>query len=240
MRKILLVDDVKLLLEIQKKFLASSYVHVLTANDGSEALETARREIPDLIVMDKYMPTMDGLTCCRKLKEDPSLSHIPIIMSTNATRGTDAEEYKAAGCADILSKPIDCKLFLNAIRKHIPDIERRSVRIPLQLEMQLQHKGADYRVPTENLSLNGLFALTDLDVAVNDEVKFTFVLPELQVPMEVKSRVVWQRTGGRDPGFGAEFMEVTGQGISMLRVSELKAFLGSITAGNSPSGRAVC
>lgn len=226
MKKILLVDDVKLLIEIQKKFLANSHVQVLVANDGLEALETARRERPDLIIMDKYMPNMDGLTCCRVLKKDPLLGNIPVIMSTNATRGSDAKEYMDAGCADILAKPIDCKLFLNAIKKYMPDIERRSIRVPLELYVELQHNGSCYTVPTENLSLNGLFAVTDAKVSVQDEVRLSIRLPESTVPIEIKSRVVWQRNSSK-PGFGVEFMEVIGQGISMLRVSELKSFLGT-------------
>ena len=240
MKKILLVDDVKLLLEIQKKFLASSHVQILTANNGAEALETARRERPDLIIMDKYMPNIDGLTCCRRIKEDPSLSHIPIIMATNAAEDADKLEYVNAGCVDVLSKPIDCKLFLNAIKKYIPDIERRSIRIPLKIELQMLHNATNYRVTTENLSLNGIFAVTELVVSLYDEVKFTFVLPERDVPMEVKGRIVWQGKIGNDAGFGAEFIEVTGQGISMLRISELRAFVNSYTSAGMLSAQVSC
>jgi len=225
MKKILLVDDVQLLLEIQKRFLAYSHIQVLTANDGVEALETARRERPDLVIMDKYMPRMDGLTCCATMKEDPMLAHIPIIMATNATQPGDTEEYLRAGCVDVLSKPIDCKLFLNAIRKHIPAIERRSIRVPRKIEMQMSCDGKVSTVATENLSLNGLFAITDREVVVGSEVKFTFLLPEKEVPMEIRTRVVWQNKGGNAAGFGVEFVEVTGQGIPMLRISELKAFI---------------
>lgn len=238
MKKILLVDDVKLLLEIQKKFLASSHVQILTANNGAEALETVRRELPDLIIMDKYMPQIDGLTCCRRIKEDPSLSHIPIIMATNAAKEDDRLEYLTAGCDDVLSKPIDCKLFLNAIKKYIPDIERRSTRVPLKIEMRMLHNGANYRMTTENLSFNGIFAVTDLAVALYDEVKFTFVLPERDVPMEVKGRIVWQGENRKGAGFGAEFIEVTGQGISMLRISELRAFVNSYSSARMLSAQA--
>ncbi|NVO00405.1 MAG: response regulator [Geobacteraceae bacterium] len=232
MKKILLVDDVNLLIEIQKKFLANSYVQVFTANDGVEALETARRERPDLIIMDKYMPNMDGLTCCKFLKSDPLLAGIPVIMSTNATRSSEAQEYLDAGCVDILAKPIESKLFLNAIKKHIPDIERRSVRVPLHLDVQMQHNNAVYTVSTEDLSLNGLFANTDIKVSVHDEVRFSIILPDHSVPIDIKTRVVWQRNSAK-PGFGAEFMEVVGQGISMLRISELKSFLGACVAGKN-------
>jgi len=238
MKKILLVDDVKLLLEIQKKFLATSYVEVLTANDGAEAFEVARRERPDLIIMDKYMPNMDGLTCCKMLKDNPALAHIPVIMATNATRDADTREYLAAGCADILSKPIDGKLFLNAIKKHIPDIERRNVRVAVQIELEMHHNGASYSAPTENLSLNGLFAVTEIKTTIGDEVRFTFLLPERTVPMEVKGRIVWQGKIDKKSGFGVEFVEVTGQGMPMLRLSELDAFIKSVVSGQNHSGRA--
>lgn len=231
MKKILLVDDVKLLLEIQKKILANSQVHILTANDGVEALDTARRERPDLIIMDNYMPNMDGLTCCRALKQDPLLAGIPVIMSTNATRETDVKEYRDAGCEGILSKPINSKIFLNTVKKHIPDIERRSIRVPVKLDVQVQHNDSRFTVPTENLSMNGLFALTDRTVAPDDEVRLLIRLPDTSAPIEIKSRVVWKRSGSR-PGFGAEFMEVTGQGITMIRVNELKSFLGSHPTDN--------
>jgi len=232
-KKILLVDDVKLLIEIQKNFLASSYVTVLTANDGVEALETARRERPDLIIMDKYMPNMDGLTCCKKLKEDPSLAHIPIIMATNATRDEDAREYRSVGCADILSKPINSKVFLATIKKYIPDIECRNIRIPLKIGTNMHHGGASYSVLTQNLSLTGLFAVTEIKPSVDDEIRFSFTLPGLTVPLEVKGRVVWHGSSGGEKGVGVEFKEVTGQGMAMLRISELKSFINSFCSGQS-------
>ena len=71
MKKILLVDDVKLLLEVQKKYLSASLIQILTACDGHEALEVAGKERPDLIIMDNYMPRMDGITCCRLIKQKP-------------------------------------------------------------------------------------------------------------------------------------------------------------------------
>src|SRR6185369_2073121 len=97
MKKILLVDDVRLLLDIQKRFLASSQVRILTAGDGAEALEIVRLEHPDLIIMDKYMPKMNGLDCCVAIKADQSIAHIPVIMSTNAARQADARSICGQG-----------------------------------------------------------------------------------------------------------------------------------------------
>lgn len=230
MKKILLVDDVKLLIEIQKKFLASSCVHILTASDGAEALETVRRERPDLVIMDKYMPVMNGLDCCKAIKEDPAIAHIPVIMASNASSEEDAQEYRLAGCSEVLCKPLTAKMFLNAIKKYVPEIERRGVRIPVAIQLKIQVNGLSYEASMENLSLNGAFAITDINTDINDVLKFTFKLPDADVPMDVKGRVVWHRHSGGVQGFGVEFMEVVGQGVSLLRVNELKEFIKSKSA----------
>lgn len=227
MKKILLVDDVRLLLDIQKRFLSSSQVRILTAGDGEEALEIVRLEHPDLIIMDKYMPKMNGLDCCIAIKADQSIAHIPVIMSTNAARQVDAEEYLRAGCSDILSKPLDSKTFLNMIRKYIPEIDRRTVRLPHTMDMTISSGNGAFDACSENLSLNGTFAVSDLKVSINDELSFSFMLPGSDTPMNVRGRVVWLRDGGGAPGFGVEFMEVTGEGIPMLRIGELKEFIKS-------------
>jgi len=227
MKKILLVDDVRLLLDIQKRFLASSQVQILTAGDGEEALEVVRQEHPDLIIMDKYMPKMNGLDCCVAIKADQSIAHIPVIMSTNAAKQADAEEYMRAGCSDILSKPLDAKTFLNMIRKYIPEIDRRTVRLPHTMDMKISSGNGAFDACSEDLSLNGAFAVSDLKVSINDELSFSFMLPGSDTPMKVRGRVVWLRNGGAAPGFGVEFMEVTGEGMPMLRIGKLKEFIKS-------------
>ena len=227
MKKILLVDDVRLLLEIQKRFLSSSQVQILTAGDGEEALEVTRREHPDLIIMDKYMPKMDGLACCIAIKADPSIAHIPVIMSTNAAQKDDMEAYIRAGCSDILAKPIEAKTFLNMINRYIPGIDRRAVRVQHSLEMEILFGGEAHAASSENISINGTFAVTDLNVSINDELSLSFLIPGHDTPMKVRGRVVWLKKGGDAPGFGVEFQEVTGQGLPMLRMSELKEFIKS-------------
>ncbi len=245
MHKVLLVDDVKLLLEIQKKYLASSMVHVLTAGDGAEALDVARREFPDLIIMDRYMPRMDGVTCCAALKEDPKLKHIPVIMVSNAAKPADLDEYNRAGCSDYLSKPLDGKVFLETIKKFLPAIERRSFRVPLHAEVRLTHNGATFQGRSEDIALNGIYVATGVLIPMGEELSFSFVLPGSDSSMEVRGRVAWiNRTGsggesGYKPGFGIEFLEITGQGIPFLRKGELKDFIFR-HAGNAIKDHAEC
>lgn len=233
MHKILLVDDVKLLLEFQKKFLASSSVHVLTASDGIEALEVAHRERPDLIVLDKYMPKMDGITCCSTLKSDPLLKHIPVIMVSNAVRPADIEEYTRIGCSDYLAKPIDGKLFLNTIKKYLPSIERRGSRVICRIEVRLICNGAVHLMNSEDVSTGGIYLATEISIARGEEVRISFVLPGSETPTEVRGKVTWVNRdsvsgkGKVSPGIGVEFIEITGSGIPLLRRSELASYVSS-------------
>jgi CheY-like chemotaxis protein/Tfp pilus assembly protein PilZ len=231
MNKILLVDDVKLLLELQKRFLASSQVEILTAADGAEALDIARREVPDLIVTDKYMPNMDGIACCAAIKSDPSLRHIPVILVSNAILPEEGEEYRSLGFADYLSKPLDGRKFLNTVRTFLPAVERRSARIPCAFEVRLVVGGALHDGVSHDISLNGMYVATDLALVRGDELLLDFSLPGSSHSFVVRARVAWANrrpaSGSAAPpkGLGIEFVEITGHGLPLLRTSELKSFL---------------
>jgi two-component system alkaline phosphatase synthesis response regulator PhoP len=80
--KILLVDDDPIFVEATKTVLESQY-QVITAHDGEEGLAKARKEKPDLILLDVIMPAKDGFNVCKQLKKDRQLAHIPVIMLTS-------------------------------------------------------------------------------------------------------------------------------------------------------------
>ena len=227
MAKILIVDDVKLLCEIYKRYLATSQVEVFTAADGEEALEIARRELPDLIIMDRYMPKMDGFASCLAIKADPLLVHIPVIMATNAAQQDDKDECIRAGASGFISKPVDDKTFLDMVKEYLPDFNRRPARVAEALEMKIIADHGPHSALTKDISVNGAFAVSDLHVAVNEELLFSFLLPGKEVPIETQGRVVWLRKGGAVSGFGVEFSKVTGQGLPMLRLGELRDFVQS-------------
>jgi CheY-like chemotaxis protein/Tfp pilus assembly protein PilZ len=242
MDKILIVDDVKLLREMQKGILSSSRVEILTAGDGQEALDIARKELPSMIIMDNHMPVMDGVTCCRELKADPLLKHIPVIMLTNAVRPADVEIYRDAGASDCLAKPIDSKLFLATIKKILPSIECRGIRVPLCTEVRLHGKGCLHTATTKDISQKGVFVSSEFQPSPGEEIQFAFVLPGSTSPTEVRGKVAWARnikadgSSGGKAEFGVEFLEITGSGIPFLRKSELEAFVSLHAGAVSPPG----
>jgi two-component system, cell cycle response regulator len=237
MNKILLVDDVKLLREIQKGLLSNSPVQILTAGDGLEALAIIRKELPNLVVMDKNMPNMDGITCCREIKADPLLRHIPVIMVTNAVKQAECEEYAAAGADDWISKPIDGKLFLSILKRHLPTIDRRGARVPLFAAVTVRDNDVVHAGRSQNISLNGILITSEFRPSPGNELRFEFVLPGSAAPTQVRGKVAWVRKNnaagqsGPTVDFGVEFIEITGEGMPFMRSSELAAYVARQTLG---------
>jgi CheY-like chemotaxis protein len=88
---------------------------VATATSGEEGLDLARRLKPSLITLDIMMPEMDGWTVLRRLKADPELEHIPVIMASIVA---DKDMGYTLGAVESLTKPIDRKLLLNLVNQY--------------------------------------------------------------------------------------------------------------------------
>lgn len=94
-------------------------VELLIAENGKEAVEIAKREIPDLILMDMQMPVMDGYQATEAIKADASIDHIPIIAFTAQAKPEDKIRTLQIGCIEHYSKPMDPEELLNIIQKYL-------------------------------------------------------------------------------------------------------------------------
>ena len=92
---------------------------VLSARDGEAGVEAALRELPDLILMDLVLPTLDGWSATKKLKAIPETSAIPVIAVSSHAMSGDREKALAAGCDDYHTKPIDFQRLIVTIEKHL-------------------------------------------------------------------------------------------------------------------------
>ena len=119
-KKVLLVDDSSTARLVTRMIFSqkSNYV-LLSAVDGKDAVERARAEKPDLILMDVMMPRMTGLEACRILKQDKETSNIPVILLT--TRGEEAfvREGYESGCSDYLTKPVNDAELLDLLKAYL-------------------------------------------------------------------------------------------------------------------------
>lgn len=105
--RILAVDDSPTILEMIKAILIEGGYEVITASDGAEALDTARAENPDLILLDVMLPKLDGYRVCRLLKFDQKYKHIPIIMLTAKTEEQSMATGIRTGANQYLTKPVE-------------------------------------------------------------------------------------------------------------------------------------
>jgi CheY-like chemotaxis protein len=115
-KRILLVDDDALNLDLLSRRLSRVGYEVTTATDGVAAVALARQEIPHLILMDFSLPVMDGWTATRQLKADAATRHIPVIGVTAHALVGDREKAIEAGCDDYETKPIDFSQLLAKIQ----------------------------------------------------------------------------------------------------------------------------
>ncbi len=105
--RILVVDDVALNRQLFDAKLSTEYYDVTCAAGGHEALELIAERAPDLVLLDVLMPDLDGFETCRRIKSDPDLSHIPVIMVTALDGAKDRVAGLEAGADDFLTKPVD-------------------------------------------------------------------------------------------------------------------------------------
>ena len=112
-KTILVIDDEPQIVEICHDYLKAAGYDVLTAYDGAKGLSLARREKPDLVVLDLMLPGMDGLDVCRELRRD---NNIPIIMLTARVEETDKLIGLELGADDYLTKPFSPRELVARVR----------------------------------------------------------------------------------------------------------------------------
>jgi two-component system cell cycle response regulator DivK len=117
MPKILLVEDNEENWEMLSRRLARRGYEVVIAHDGQQAVDMARTELPDLILMDMNMPVMDGWQATRQIRAMPETSSVPIIAVTAHGTADDRDKIIEVGCGDHHTKPVELTRLLVQIEK---------------------------------------------------------------------------------------------------------------------------
>jgi twitching motility two-component system response regulator PilH len=117
-RKILLVDDSPAQLSEMHNAVASVDARVITASSGSEAVEKAKAEKPDIIFMDIVMDDLDGYGACREIKRNDDTSDIPVIFVSTKHQRADRLWADKQGAAAMITKPFQAEELLEQIRRY--------------------------------------------------------------------------------------------------------------------------
>jgi CheY-like chemotaxis protein len=116
--RVLIVEDTHTVASLMKEYLENKGYEVYMAHNGLEGLNLAKKQLPDLILMDVMMPVMDGMEATRQIRADKSLENVPVIALTALAMPGDRERCFAAGMTDYLSKPIQFKELLKVMDRH--------------------------------------------------------------------------------------------------------------------------
>ena len=120
MSKVLIVDDSPSQLVGMKRTVEKLGHQVVTAEDGAAGVEVARRELPDLILMDVVMPNLNGFQATRTISRDPTTSHIPVILVTTKDQETDRVWGMRQGAKAYVTKPIEDAELTRVINEYLP------------------------------------------------------------------------------------------------------------------------
>lgn len=120
MQKILVVDDEPDIRKYLSLRLKSRNFEVVTARDGVDALEVAAKERPDLVLLDIKMPRLSGYEVLRHLREDPDLTHVPVIFVTAHADPKLQEQPQDVQADDFILKPFDMEDMMEKIRRLLP------------------------------------------------------------------------------------------------------------------------
>jgi two-component system cell cycle response regulator len=116
--RILVVDDDPPTVELLTAMLEHEQYVVSTAFDGFQALAKIELEKPDIVLLNAMMPRLDGFETCRRIKADPAIAHIPVVMVTGLADAAD--RAKEAGAADLLAKPFSFIALTARVRSLLP------------------------------------------------------------------------------------------------------------------------
>ncbi len=119
MAKILLVEDNEMNRDMLSRRLERRGHGVLIATDGEQGVTLARKEKPDLILMDMSLPVLDGWEATKRIKSDEETKHIPIIALTAHAMSSDEQRAREAGCDDFDTKPIELTRLLEKIQAQL-------------------------------------------------------------------------------------------------------------------------
>ncbi|PIQ25842.1 hypothetical protein COW36_22130 [bacterium (Candidatus Blackallbacteria) CG17_big_fil_post_rev_8_21_14_2_50_48_46] len=171
--RLLIADDVETNRLLLGSFLESYPFELVMAENGLEALEKARKTLPDLILMDIKMPVMDGVAAFLELKQDPLIQHIPVIALTAFSLQEEESDLLEHGFQDYLRKPVEFEKLSRCLERFLPQKQIESLPQPFVSASNPLERTAEERLAFQK-------ALNQRLLPAWEKVKDSWVLDELE------------------------------------------------------------
>ncbi len=209
--KLLLVDDVELFLDLEKSFLNRESFTIFTAKSGKEALEAVSRIKPDLVLVDLFMPDLNGDEVCRELKSNAETRNIPVIITSSDTLEGVRERCYSAGCDGFISKPIHRETLISTIEDNLQIAKRRFKRIPAHLLSSIRIDDAVIECVVTTIAQMGAFVVISPPPEAGKSIELAIKLPESDKPLTARAVVRWTtlEAGDTSEGAGVEFVALS-------------------------------
>ena len=179
MAKILLVDDVELFLELERSYLEGCGYDLITASSGEETLKRLDKIAPDLLLLDYYMPGMDGDEVCRTIRKTPHWENLPILMVTAAGKPEEVEACLKAGCDDFITKPVNKQELREKVQRLLGGVTRRTdERVQVKMPVELREGGKIHVAKASDISASGMYLKSSSPLTENATVEIRLELPD--------------------------------------------------------------
>ncbi len=213
----LLADDVRFFLEMQRPFFERKGISVLIAQDGAEALRLIREKQPHIAILDYLMPELRGDEVCKQAKADPALRTIPFIIVTAESKPSVIDQCLAAGCDDVIAKPVEPGVLLEKVLRLLALPVRSSPRIPVRLELTGEREGRSFVAQSLNISEGGLLIDADTPLQMGEIVTVNVHLPGEHTLIIAEGEVVREARPGLWYRYGIRFRDVEAEGSLAIR-----------------------
>jgi CheY-like chemotaxis protein len=218
-KKLLLIDDVELFLNLQISFLGRTNFDIHTASSGTEGLAKAHELKPDLIVLDYVMEDMMGPEVCEKIRQSEDIGDTRIIIMSSRYGEDALNKCMEAGCNAFLYKPVRRESFINTVEEQLDISLRRYERADTSLSCTINGRGQDSDSTIYSLSASGAFVEYSEAVSPGDLMELQFLLPGYHEELKMKASVVWTGNLGDNNirGVGLEFVESDTAYLELIR-----------------------
>lgn len=207
MPSILLVDDSGLFRGAAEEVLKRTGCGTLTATGGTEALDLARREKPQMIVVKAGITPMTGFDLCRVLKADPEFAKTPIALVGSAE---SEDAAKRAGADAMLPLPLDPEAFFALIRRFLQVLPREEARAAVEWSVTFWRDGMQHTGTIRDLSRGGFFVRTQARQPIGARLDVSFDVPVERGVKTIVAEAIVVRLGREgDQGLGCRFFQLS-------------------------------
>jgi len=209
---LLLVDDSRLILQMEETILGHEKFEFLRAMNAKDALELCKKEKPALILLDYFLPDKQGDEVAKEIRNDSQIKNTSIIIVT--TGGSDEQKEKCfrAGCNDFIAKPIDAGVLKLKVDRLINIPPRAPFRILVKISQIGTERHEFVFGSSVNISTTGILVETEKKFDVGSEVALQFYVTTSREPILARGIIVRSQKKG--------FRKVNAYGITFVEISD--------------------